>query len=89
MAIFANEWPTDFTPGSDFVQIDDEEFILASEPSGLIAIAIENRDGYLTREAAKRLWAALTRAIENSEAERPDAYIFANTDEPFDDGMPF
>jgi hypothetical protein len=89
MPIFANEWPANFEPGSDFVQIDDEEFTLASEPSGLIAIATENRDGYLTREAAKRLLTALTRAIENSEAEQPDAYIFAKTDEPFDDGMPF
>lgn len=68
MPIFANEFPSGFQPGSDFVQIDDEEFSLASEPGGLIAIAIETHSGYLTTAAAKRLLAALTVAVANSEA---------------------
>lgn len=72
MPIFADEWPTDFKFGSDFVQIEDREFSLASEPSGLIAIALDNPDGYLTTEAAKRLQMTLGLAIANSEAPRPD-----------------
>lgn len=72
MPIFANEWPEDFQSGSDFVQIDDEEFSLASEPGGLIAIMPDNRQGYLTTAAAKRLLVTLGLAIANSEAPRPD-----------------
>jgi hypothetical protein len=67
MAIFSNEFPTDFEPGSDFVQIEDEEFALASEPGGLIAIQIDNDLGYLTLNAAKRLLSSLAVAITNSE----------------------
>ena len=74
MPIFANEWPSDHHPGSDFVQIDDKEFSLASEPGGLIAIMPDNRQGYLTTEAAKRLLVALGLAIANSEAPRADLY---------------
>ena len=54
MAILANEFPADFAPGSDFVQIEDEEFALSSEPQGLIAIEINNDLGYLSVGAAKR-----------------------------------
>lgn len=70
MAIFANEFPSDFVPGSDFVQIEDEEFALASEPQGLIAIDINDESGYLTLASAKRLLAALAAAVANSEAPR-------------------
>lgn len=78
MAVFANDFPADFTPGSDFVQIEDDEFALASEPQGLIAIEIDNDQGYLTVAAAKRLHAALGHAIANSEAPRPDVAIGAH-----------
>jgi hypothetical protein len=88
MPIFASSFPPDFEPGSDFVQIEDEEFCLASEPSGLIAILIDNDMGYLTLDAAKKLHAALTCAIANSEAERPDAHIFGAPGD-FKDDMPF
>lgn len=71
MPIIANAFPDDFEPGSDFIQIEDEEFDLASEPQGMIAIATANDQGYLTLEAAKRLLVALTKAIANSEAPRP------------------
>lgn len=74
MALFANEWPPDFQSGSGFVQIEDKEFSLASEPGGLIAIMTDNDQGYLTTEAAKRLLVALGLAIANSEAPRPDLY---------------
>ena len=90
MPIFANKWPDDFDPGCDFVQIEDDEFTLVSEPSGLIAVAPNNASGYLTLAAAKRLHSLLAHAIANSEAERPDAHIFAMNDpSDFDDGMPF
>lgn len=72
MPILANEWPEDFQSGSDFVQVDDEEFSLASEPGGLIAVVADNRDGYLTTAAAKRLLVTLGLAIANSEAPRAD-----------------
>ena len=88
MAIFANEFPADFTPGSDFVQIEDEEFALASEPQGLIAIEIDNDDGYLTLHAAKRLHKALTAAIANSEAARPEIECDP-IDGPTDDEIAF
>ena len=74
MPLFANEWPADFQSGSDFVQVDDEEFSLASEPGGLIAISTDNPDGYLTTAAAKRLLVTLGLAIANSEAPRADLY---------------
>ncbi len=83
MAIFADEFPTDFVPGCDFVQIEDEEFALASEPQGLIAIEIDNDQGYLTVAAAKRLALALSAAIANSEAPRPDVAVGPHA---FDDG---
>lgn len=89
MAIIANEWPKGVTPGSDFIQIEDEEFDLASEPGGLIAIDTVNGCGYLSTEAAKRLLAALPFAIANSEAPRPDCADVAMVDGPVDDGMPF
>lgn len=87
MAIFANEFPPDFVPGSDFVQIEDDGFALASEPSGLIAIEIDNESGYLTIAAAKRLHAALAAAITNAEAPRPDlsAGVCAFNDREDDD----
>lgn len=72
MPIFTNEWPADHQSGSDFVQVDDEEFSLASEPGGLIAVVAGNRDGYLTTSAAKRLLVTLGLAIANSEAPRAD-----------------
>lgn len=71
MPIFANEWPDGFTPGSDFVQIDDAEFSMASEPQGLIAVLANNDQGYLTVDAAKRLVHCLTEAIKNSETPHP------------------
>ena len=72
MPILANEWPADFQSGSDFVQIEDEEFCLASEPGGLIAIMTDNDQGYITVEAAKRLIVVLGLAIANSDAPRGD-----------------
>lgn len=75
MPIFANEWPSDFRSGSDFVQIEDAEFSLASEPSGLIAIMFDNADGYITPEAAKRLLVVLGFAIANSDAPRDPADV--------------
>jgi hypothetical protein len=72
MPVIANEWPPDFQSGSDFVEIEDEEFSLASEPGGLIAIATDNPDGYLTVAAAKRLLVVLGMAIANSDAPRAD-----------------
>lgn len=89
MAIIANEFPADFEPGSDFVQIDDEEFDLASEPQGLIAIMPENNQGYLTLPAAKRLLVALMAAIANSEAPRPDGATEVGFDGPLDDEIAF
>lgn len=74
MPIFANEWPEAFRSGTDFVQVEDEEFSLASEPGGLIAILADNPDGYLTTAAAKRLLVTLGLAIANSEAPRADLY---------------
>ena len=78
MPVLANEWPENFQSGSDFVQIEDEEFCLASEPGGLIAVWADNDQGYLTTAAAKRLLVALGLAIANSEAPRPDSDVFAD-----------
>ena len=72
MPILANEWPADHQSGSDFVQVEDAEFLLASEPGGLIAVMPDNRQGYLTVAAAKRLLVVLGLAIANSEAPRAD-----------------
>lgn len=71
MALFGSEFPSDFQPGSDFVQIEDDGFAIASEPQGLIAIEIDNEQGYLNVEQARRLHAALGHAIANSDARSP------------------
>lgn len=89
MPIFANAWPPDFEPGSDFVQIENEEFALASEPSGLIAIEIADRGGYLSVEAAKQLHSVLTHAIANSEAPRPVFEGVGHNSNVADDDLPF
>ena len=81
MAIFANEWPKGFSPGSDFVQIEDAEFDLASEPQGLIAVTADNDHGYLTVQAAKRLHHCLGEAIKNSEAPLPEIGVVDDSDQ--------
>lgn len=71
MPVAANEFPADWRPGSDYIEIHDEEFDLVSEPQGLIAVRADNDMGYLTIAAAERLLVALTAAIANSKAPRP------------------
>lgn len=88
MPVFANAFPDDFEPGSDFIQIEDKEFALASEPGGLIAVEIDNDAGYLTLDAAKRLHKALTAAIANSEAAPPHVE-WTEADAVDDDKIPF
>ena len=62
MPVFANSIPEDWSLG-DFLQIEDEEFSLASEPGGLIAVVADNSQGYITLAAAKRLYECLRVAI--------------------------
>lgn len=72
MPVLAIKFPEDWVAGADFIQIEDEEFHLVSEPQGLIAIIAVNDQGYLTMAGAKRLLVALTKAIENSESAPPE-----------------
>lgn len=71
MAVLTNTetgLPADWAPGCDFFQMDDDEFSVVSEPNGLVAVVTRNSQGYITLDAAKRMYAALGLAIANSGA---------------------
>lgn len=89
MAVFSNEIPTPWTNGCDFVQIEDEEFTVVSEPQGLIAVLADNDQGYLTIDAAKRLVRVLEFAISNSTAPTPIIETTPAADGKHDDELPF
>lgn len=57
-----------FEPGCAFLIINDDEFSVASEPGGLVAVNTENSQGYLTLAGTERLRTALEWAIKNASA---------------------